>query len=303
MGLVGAPDSSANLRGALLMTLSSGAFAFNDAFMKLLFADLPVFQAIALRATGATLLLLILALARGLPIFVVPKQDRWRMAVRILSEAAAAFGFLAALSRMEFNNAAAISQVTPLVVAVAAAIWLRERLTVSRGLAVLIGFAGVFIILLPGREGFNWWSLSVIGSVVAVTVRDMVTRRMSHDIPAIVMALQASAGLTVLALAAAMLGDDLQPVSLMSVLKVCGSSSFLIVGYLSAIAAMRFGDVTFVAPFRYTNMIFAIGVAFVVFGEKLAVNTMIGAAIVIGAGIFSLLADRRLARLAAKSLQ
>jgi S-adenosylmethionine uptake transporter len=290
------------LRGALLMTLSSGAFAFNYAFMKLLFADLPVFQAIALRASGATMLLLILATARGLPIFTVPKRDRFRMAIRILAEAAAAFGFLAALSRMEFNNAAAISQVTPLVVAVAAAIWLHERLTIARALAVLIGFAGVFIILLPGREGFNWWSLSVLGSVTAVTIRDMVTRRMSHDIPAIVMALQASAGLTVLAWCAASLGD-FQPVGLLSVAKVFGSSSFLIVGYLSAIAAMRFGDVTFVAPFRYTNMVFAIGVAVVVFGEKMAINTMIGAAIVIGAGIFSLLADRRLARLAAKSLQ
>ena len=284
------------------MTASSAAFAFNDAFMKLVSDDLPLFEAIALRATFATALLLIIAKATGQKISLGPRQDRGRMGLRVFGEVAAAIGFLGALFHMNFNNAGAIAQVTPLVVAVAAAFWLGERLGPSRIIAVLVGFVGVFLILLPGPDGFNWWSLSVIASVLAVTLRDVVTRQMSREINAISMAIVASFSLMVVTAVGALL-TEIRPVPLDAVFKLIGSSGFLVLGYLTAIWTMRIGDVTFVAPFRYTNMVFVSLVAYFVFSDPLKSTTLIGVLIVIGAGIFSIIADRRLARSAAKTLQ
>ena len=296
-----ADESGANVRGALIMTASSAAFAFNDTFMKLVSSELPLFQAIAIRAAFASAILLVIALLTGQRLSLGPRSDRWRMGLRVFGEVAAAVGFLGALFKMNFNNAGAIAQVTPLVVAVAAAIWLGERLGPSRLLAVLMGFVGVFLILLPGPDGFNWWSLAVIASVLAVTLRDIVTRQMSREINALSMALAASVCLMVVTGIAAVL-TEIRAVSVTAILELVASASFLVLGYLTAIWTMRIGDVTFVAPFRYTNMVFVSLVAYFVFGDALKVTTLVGVIIVIAAGIFSILADRRVARSAAKTL-
>jgi drug/metabolite transporter (DMT)-like permease len=280
------------MRGAALMTASMAAFTVNDTFMKTLSDELPLFQAIGLRGLGSTVLLLAFALITRQHVFAVPKGDRLKMFVRMFCEAGAAFCFLGAIFHMEFANASAIGQVAPLVVALAAALWLGERLSPFRILSIVIGFGGVVLMLQPDKDGFNWWSLSVIASVVFVTIRDIVTRQMSHAIPAFTIVIYGAAGVAVAAWTAAAF-DEIRPISLKAASQMTGSVLFLILGYFTSILTMRVGEVSFVAPFRYTSMLFALIVGWGVFSQWPNALTLIGAAIVIGAGLLSLTEELR----------
>ena len=67
-------------------------------------------------------------------------------------------------------------------------------------------------------------------------------------------------------------------------------------GYLSSVTAMRHGDIGLVAPFRYTSLLWAIVLGYAIFGNLPDGWTLIGAAIVVGAGIFMLMRERALRR-------
>ena len=278
------------------MTASMAAFTVNDTFMKALSDELPLFPALALRGTGATLLLVLIALILRIDAFTVRVKDRWKMVIRSLAEAGGAFGFLGAVFNMDLANASAIGQVAPLVVAVAAAIWLGERLNALRIGSVIVGFLGVILMLQPGPEGFNWWSLSVIFSVLMVTLRDIITRQMSHDIPAFTIVLYGAVAVAVVAGIGTVLRGELQPISTTVAAQMTGSVLFLIVGYFTAILTMRVGEVSFVAPFRYTSMLFSFLLGWLMFSEMPNALTLIGVTIVIAAGLISLTMEVRAQR-------
>jgi S-adenosylmethionine uptake transporter len=93
--------------------------------------------------------------------------------------------FLFALVNMPIANAVAILSALPLAVTVAAALFLGEPLGWRRMSAVLAGFAGVLLIVQPGTEGFNAWSLAALLAVIIITGRDLVTRRFSPGLPSL----------------------------------------------------------------------------------------------------------------------
>ncbi|MFW5655677.1 MAG: EamA family transporter, partial [Roseicyclus sp.] len=119
---------SPNLRGALLMSASMAFFTLNDVFIKLLSADLPLFQMVFLRGVLTTAMLVGLALALRQFTLRIPPEDRAPLAGRILCEIATVVFFLTALINMPIANATAILSALPLVVTVAAAVFLGEPL-------------------------------------------------------------------------------------------------------------------------------------------------------------------------------
>ncbi len=91
------------------------------------------------------------------------------------------------------------------------------------------------------------------------------------------------------------------PMTLPQVGKVAAAGAFLIAGYICAVTAMRVGDVGVVAPFRYTSLLWAIVLGFAVFGDWPDGWTLLGASIVVGAGVFTLMRERALGRAQAMS--
>lgn len=273
------------------MTLSMAAFTINDVFMVLLSDEWPLFQAISIRCWLAAVFLVLIGVGTGGLRLYVPRGQRLALFVRSLAEAAAAIAFLGAIFHMDFANANAIGQIAPLVVSLAAWFWLKERLTPVRIAMIAVGFIGALLIVQPGREEFNWWSLSVILCVLAVTCRDIITRKMSADIPALTISLYGAVSVALCAGFAAFF-QGFAPITLRPSLEVFCSSSFLVVGYFTAIWAMRVGEVSFVAPYRYTNMVFALILNIFVLAKWPEFWTLVGAAVVIGAGLVNLWADR-----------
>lgn len=278
---------SDNAQGALLMVGSQIGFTINDTFMKALSDEMPFFQALFLRAISVTLLMAGLAWALGQLRFRVAKGDRWKLLLRSLCEAAAAYFFVSALFNMPIANATAILQVLPLAVALGAWLVLGEPLGWRRLLAIGVGFVGVMLIVRPGFEGFTAWSLYALAAVLAVTARDLVTRRMTSELPSLTVALAGSVCVTLFA-GAGVSAIDWAPFTPLAAAQLAGSVAALAVAYLLSVAVMRVGEISFVAPFRYTSLVAALVLGFIVFGEWPDTLTLIGSIIVVATGLYAL---------------
>ena len=286
---------SDNLRGAALMAGSMAAFSTNDAFMKALSGELPLPQAIFLRSVGAVALLVLLARGFGQLRLRVPREDRGLLLLRSLAEIGAAFFFLTAVFNMPLANATAILQALPLAVTLAAAVVFGEPVGWRRLTAIVVGFAGVLIIVRPGLDGFSIYSLHVLGCIACVTVRDLASRRMTGAVPPLAVALYAA--ITVmLAFAAVSAFVPWQPVGAVELAKLSGATVCILLAYILSFAAMRVGDIATSAPFRYAGLLVAILLGLLVFGETLDAATVAGTVIVVGSGLYTLERERRLAR-------
>lgn len=286
---------SDNLRGAALMTAAMVAFTCNDAFMKAATVTLPVFEAIVLRGILTTLAIGFIGWRSGALRFSQLRSDRFWIGLRTFGEVSSTFTFLLALKHMPLANLSAILQFLPLAVTLAAALILREKVGWRRLSAILVGFVGVMLIVRPGTEGFDRWSVLGLLSVAGVVVRDLATRRISRDVPSLTVAFLAA--LSVTAAAGLVLPfTEVAPVSPTHALQIAGASAFIIFGYLTIVMAMRVGDISIVAPFRYASLVAAILLGWAAFGQWPDDLTLIGAAIVVATGIYTFYRERRLAR-------
>ena len=290
-----------NARGAALMTLAMVAFTVNDACIKSLSGVLPLSQAVFLRGLAVSLLLAgWVASHGGLRPAAVPRGDWALILLRSLAEFLSALLFLTALYHMPIANASAILQALPLTVTLGAMLVFGEAVGPRRLTAIGVGFVGVLLIVRPGAEGFNVYSLWAVAAVLAVTVRDLAARRMSRATPSPLVALAASVVVT-LCMGAGFAVQDWRPVPAPAAWALAGASAAVLVGYVSSVMAMRVGEIGAVAPFRYTSLLASLAVGVVLFDELPGAVTLAGAALVVGMGLYTLMRDRQLARAAARA--
>ena len=282
---------SDNIRGAALMAISMAAFVSNDTLVKLVSSDLGLFQILFLRGIMATVALIVIAHFRGQLFVSLERRDVGIMALRLVGEIGATMSFLTALFNMPLANVTAILQALPLAVTLGAAVFLRERVGWRRMSAIAVGFSGVLIIVRPGTDGFNSFATFALLSVGFVVLRDLSTRRLASKVPSIFAALMTSIAVTTIG-AVAVPFNDWHPVQAPQLTALAGSTVFLVIGYLSSVMTMRVGEIAFVAPFRYTAMIWAILLGFLVFGQFPDNWTLLGSAVVIAMGMYSFYRER-----------
>ena len=285
---------SDNMRGVLYMNIAMLAFTVNDSFMKAITQDLPLFQAILLRGGMTVTVLALIASVMSGGTDLQPKgRDRAVLIIRTIAEVGGTVFFLQALIHMPLANLSAIMQSLPLVVPLTAALVFGDHIGWRRMSAIGIGFLGVLLIVKPGTAGFDIWSVFGLGSVACVVVRDLATRELSRNVPSVAVALWAAVAVTIMG-AAGVAVQGWQPVEPYQLLMLAGASAGLIVGYLFIVMVMRVGDIGFVAPFRYTALLWAILFGWVLFASLPDRLTLLGAAIVVASGIYTLWRERKL---------
>ncbi|WP_198431621.1 DMT family transporter [Pseudorhodobacter sp. MZDSW-24AT] len=284
---------SDNARGAVYMMVAMAAFTLNDATMKALTQDVPLFQAIAMRGGLMLVGLILLAKLMGQWKVALPRRDGMMVGLRCVAEIISTVLFLAALMHMPLANLSAIMQALPLAVTLAAAVVFKEKIGWRRLTAILIGFVGVLIVIRPGPDGFDVWSLMGLLSVAFVVVRDLSTRSVSQAVPSVMVAVWASVAVTTAA-GLSSLVQGWQPLTPGQGGLVLLASMALVVGYLFAVMVMRVGDIGFVAPFRYTALIWAILLGWLVFGALPDPLTLTGAGLVVATGLFTLWRERKM---------
>ena len=279
-----------NQRGAAFMTASMAGFAVEDVFVKAAARNLPLGQ--VLLTIGLLGMLTFATMARRKGEALLPAAFLSRpMLIRSAFEVTGRLFYGLAITLTALSTTSAILQATPLVVVAGAALVFGERVGWQRWLAVLVGFAGVLVILRPGAE-FSALSLLAVVGLLGFAGRDLATRAApkglsNRQLGALGFAMLATAGAILLALNGGAVVPDGRGLALLA-----GGTVFGMLGYHALTYAMRTGEVSAVTPFRYTRLIFALILAIALFGERPDVATWIGAALVVGSGIFALTRGR-----------
>ncbi|SDG50072.1 S-adenosylmethionine uptake transporter [Celeribacter baekdonensis] len=287
---------SDNTRGAILMALSMAAFTTNDSFMKGLLEEIPLLQALTLRGLlNIAMILVILPVFIGPVRFDLSRKDWIFTLLRAGAEVGASFSFLTAIIHIPLANATAIMQTLPLSITVVGALLFKDQLGWRRLAAILIGFCGVLLIVKPGGEGFSAQGLWAVLGMGFVTVRDLSVRAISPNAPTATVTFAAVAAVTIVA-GGLSLGSEWQPLSTLGYIQLLGTSGFVIIGYVLSVTVMRVGEISFVSPFRYTALIWALLIGFFAFGEWPDLWALIGAGIIATTGIYTVLREARLRR-------
>jgi len=181
-------------------------------------------------------------------------------------------------------------------ITILSAYFLGEAIGWRRICAILVGFIGVILIIQPGLDGFNVFSLYCLLAVLACTLRDVATRRLDKDTPTIFVTFVT---VIVVTLGGGLLGltENWEPSTLYTTSVLGVASLFLITGFIGIVSSMRVGEVAIVTPFRYSVLIFAILIGFIFFDEIPNTLTIIGSIIVVGSGIYTIYRERRVAHI------
>jgi drug/metabolite transporter (DMT)-like permease len=282
---------SDNIRAALFMLLAMAGFVVNDTFVKIASPELAPAQIMAVRGMAASLLLFVLAWRFGAlrPLRFVGSP---RLLLRTGADIMATLCYITALGQMPIANASAIFQALPLTVTLGAALFLGEAVGWRRWTAIAVGLVGVMIIVRPGTEGFTIYSVAVLASVCFSAVRDLATRRMDRTLPSLFVAMITSIAVALAGWLLLPLSGGWKPVTATNLVHLFFAAAAIAVGYIFIVQAMRVGDMGFVAPFRYSVLLYALVIGYLVFGDLPSPLTLLGAAIVVASGIYTLYRER-----------
>ena len=279
---------SDNLRGAVLMAMAMAGFALEDMFIKLLADTLPVGQILIFLGIGGAVAFGVIAHRKGQQL-LSPALLTPALLLRNMAELVGTVGFVLGFVLASLATASAILQAAPLVVTLGAVLFLGEKVGWRRWTAIGVGFFGVMLIVRPGMAGFEPASLFAVIGVIGLAGRDLATRVIPRTVSSYQISSWAFAMIIPAGVFLMVMMDT--PAIMPSALETSGLVAALGVGvlaYYALVASMRVGELSFVTPFRYTRMLFALIVAILVFGERPDTLTLLGAAIIVAAGLFTL---------------
>lgn len=284
---------SPTTRAIWLMIASMAGFAMADLMIKKAGVLVPPGQVIVIISAGGLVVFSLLAGARGQALFSRDLLAR-PVLVRNFAEAASALLFISGLVITPLAAFSAVTQVTPILVTLGAIVFLKMAVGWRRWGAILVGLTGVLVIIRPGASDFEPGALLALAAAATMAARDLATRLVPEHIRSAQLAAWGNgailpAGLLLLALSGgpvAMSGSD--------TLALSGAILFGSAGYFALTAALRQGDVATIIPYRYTRLVFALALSVIFLGERPDTATLAGAAIVVAAGLYSLIREARM---------
>ncbi|SDQ91725.1 Permease of the drug/metabolite transporter (DMT) superfamily [Pseudovibrio sp. Tun.PSC04-5.I4] len=291
-----------NGRAIVAMFLSTAFFMFNDALLKYTAQTMPLGQIIFLRGVVATSIMALWCWRSGA--FLQGRKLLNPVVFgRSILEIIGSFMYLTALTQMPIANATAMLQAMPLAVTAGAAMIYGEVVGWRRWSAIAVGFAGVMLIIRPGMDGFDAWALLAVAAVVFMALRDLVTRSMPRGMPSSGVCFVVCAAVTLMG-AGMGVNEHWIAVGAGYVLPLVGCSALLIGAYYFAIVSTRAGDMSVVAPMRYTGLLWATGIGVIVWGQVPDAITITGMLVVVGSGLYTVHRERiRQKQIAAVGLQ
>lgn len=289
---------SDNLKGSLWMMLAMLGFGIEDAFFKSATGSGGVTAGMGTVQFGlmAMLAYALFARSRGLALWD-PAYLQKGLLIRTGFEICGRLFFALSLAYTPLSTTSAILQAAPLVVMASAGLLLGEKIGPRRWAAMAVGFLGVLLIIRPSPSGIEPNAIFALLGMIGFAGRDVATRTSPPHVHAAQLgilgfAVVSFAGLVILAFEP---GTPSLPTP-GAALKITGTAIAGLVGYSALTAAMRTGEVSVVAPFRYFRLLVALILAYVVFGERPDALTLAGSALIVCAGVYSLLRDGRARR-------
>ncbi len=283
-----------NRRGVTSMILAMLFYTSHDVFMKLAGQHVGFSQAIFLRGLFASLLAITLVIGQG-QIGNLHLLVNRKVLARSSTEIGATICFVLALLHMPLGNITAIVMASPLLLTAAAAFLLRETVGWRRWTAVCFGFIGVVLIVQPGAGGFSTWSLLALFSMICIVMRDLVTRRIGMSLPGPIMVLASCLAISFISgILVLIIGWQDLPLETYLLLAACAAC--VMIAYILSIDFMRHGELSVVSPFRYTGLLFALLIGYLLWDEIPNPMAAGGIALVLASSLYLLHRERVNAR-------
>jgi drug/metabolite transporter (DMT)-like permease len=280
-----------NIRGIIAMWLAMAFFVINDIFVKLAGESWPVHQIMAVRGIMASSLVL------GY-IFYLGQQGQLKellhplVILRGLCESMVAFTFITALISMPLADVTAILMISPLLITIAGAFFLGEDVRWRRWLAVAVGFVGMLLVVRPGGADFTFATVLAIISACGVAVRDLVTRAVPATVPSLVVTVCS----TIAVMLAGMTLSAFKPLAAYNATAFyhcIGAALTVALGNYAMVMAFRNVEVSAVAPYRYTLIIWAVFGGYLVFNNSPTPVAWLGIILIIGSGVYTINREKK----------
>lgn len=278
------------------MIFGGAFFVFNDVLVKLATSTIPIGQLLLIRGFFA------IALVSGF-IVITGNLKNLRSAIkpivilRATCEVMVTLTYITAIAQLPIGDITSIMQATPIIMTIFCAILGIELVDFKRWLAVIIGFGGVLLITKPGGASFTVYSLIALASATFVAVRDLITRRISNEIPPQIVILTttifAAFGGVILGT-----GEEWRMPTEVEYLYLGGAAVLVSLGNALMVTAYRNADIAILSPLRYLVVVWAAGTGIFIFGERPGLAAIIGTILVVGSGLFMGYREQRRSRLA-----
>lgn len=294
-GPIGAAET-----GMIAMVAAMLIVPVMDAIAKWLTAELSPTEITGFRFLFQTAVLVPVAMLAGLPL----RSRNWRLHLaRGACLATALILLIWAFRHLPLANAIAIFFVEPLILTLLSFVLLGERFGPRRLVAVVVGLAGALIVIRPSWAAFGWASLLPLGTAIAFAFYLALTRRSAAQEHPVVLQLWAGVfGGLLIAVAAAVGGVLEIPVLAPRWPDAPQLGWLAVIGALSAVGHVTIGfafsraPASTLAPFQYLEIVSATALGYLVFGDFPDLLTWLGTAVIVGAGLYVFMRERKVSR-------
>ena len=284
-------DRSARLAGIALMLASVAMFSFGDAIGKYIVTTYSVGQLMFLRAVAALALLAPLMWRQRHEFRRIERP--WLQLLRLVFSTFEIAAFFLATVYLPLADVVTYYLATPIFVTALSAIFLREQVGWRRWSAILIGFGGVLIALRPSAQSISWPAMIALAGSLAFSCSLLATRLLRATPDIVLASAQFVSGL--------LFGLVIAPIGWVtptwgSLVLFFAAGAISVCALLSVNRSLKLAPASLVVPYQYTMIIWAVMFGYLVFGDVPSLPMAIGAAVIIGAGLYIFLRERELVR-------
>ena len=281
---------SPNAKGALLALLAFAIFATHDVIVKVLGGIYSPFQIVFYSVLLSFPLAMIMLMRDATPGTLVPVHPWW-LALRTVAAVATGVSAFYAFSVLPLAQTYAILFAAPLLITILAIPVLGETVRIHRWMAVLVGLAGVLVVLRPGQTDLSLGHLAALVAAVGGSLASIVVRKIGSDERPVVMLLYPMMATFIIMACALPFVYKPMPIEHLGMLGIIAAFAW-VAGRL-VIAAYQAGEAAIIAPMQYSQIIWASIFGYLFFDEVIDGATALGAAIIIASGLYIVLRESR----------
>ena len=281
---------SANAKGALLALLAFGIFATHDVFVKTLGAIYSPIQIVFFSVLFSFPLAMVMLMRDAKPGTLLPRHPWW-MALRTIASVATAVSAFYAFTVLPLAQTYAILFASPLLITILAIPVLGETVRLRRWLAVIVGLTGVMVVLQPGATELTLGHAAALTAAVGGSIASIIVRRIGADERPVVMLLYPMVANFVVMGAALAFVYIPMPIEHLGLVALV--AAFAWTAGRCIIVAYQSGEAAIIAPMQYSQIIWATLYGALFFDETIGRPTLIGAGIIIAAGLYIVLRESR----------
>lgn len=286
-------DARANLIGSAWMIAAMAGFALEDTLLKSAASVLPIWQVLVMFGIGGAAVFAFVATVQGHRL-LHPDVLSKPMKIRVVFEIFGRLFYVLAIAWTPLSSATVILQATPLVVVAGAALFFGETVGWRRWTAIFIGMLGVLIIIQPTGNSFSALSILAVLGMLGFAGRDLASRAAPATMSTATLGFYGFLSVVVAGgIYRFFEGVSAVPPTATNSLHLAAAVIMGALAYSSLMKAMRTGEVSAVTPFRYTRLLFGIGLGVLVFDERLDQTMVLGCGLIVASGLYILWRGRQ----------